>query len=135
MNVRGLAHKIEWQAEYFYADSNSNLDALPLYNPLMIMPSTGTDHASCEAILLPWGKSAINPGTMRFVRGLPPVASPSDVIAGDLQQVRIGLHQRLQTKRGLPGLERIVDLFHLIWTFWFSDSDRDNWRVIWACDL
>ena len=34
LNVRGLAHKVEWNAEYFYADSNTNLDELPLYDPL-----------------------------------------------------------------------------------------------------
>ena len=55
------------------------------------------------------------------------VASPSDVIAADLQQFRLGLHQRLQTKRGLPGLERIVDLFQLdLDLLVFPDADRDN---------
>ena len=128
LNVRGLAHKIEWQAEYFYADSNSSLDALPLYNPL-------DDHAQ-QQYRSRFLRS--NPATLGQVRyqsrdyafrqGIQRlVASPSDVIAGDLQQVRIGLHQRLQTKRGLPGLERIVDLFHLdLDLLVFPDSDRDN---------
>ena len=55
------------------------------------------------------------------------VASPSDVIADDLQRFRFGLHQRWQTKRGLPGKERIVDLLQLdIDTSLFPKSDRDN---------
>lgn len=128
LNIRGLAHKAEWQAEYFYADSNSNLDALPLYNPL-------DDHAqqqyrsrflqSNPAML---GRERYQTRDYAFRQGIQKlVASPSDVVAADLQQVRIGLHQRLQTKRGLPGLERIVDLFKLdLDLLIFPDADRDN---------
>jgi hypothetical protein len=55
------------------------------------------------------------------------IASPADVIADDLQQLRLGLHQRWQTKRGLPGRERIVDLFQFdLDTILFPDADRDN---------
>ncbi len=55
------------------------------------------------------------------------MASPSDVIADDLQQVSFGLHQRWQTKRGLPGRERIVDLLQFdVDTYLFPKEDRDN---------
>ena len=51
-----------------------------------------------------------DPRTFALRQGLQRlVASPSDVIADDLEQFRVGLHQRWQTKRGLPGRERIVD--------------------------
>ncbi len=55
------------------------------------------------------------------------MTNPSDVVADDLQQLRFGLHQRWQTKRGLPGAERIVDLFQFdVDTIIFPDADRDN---------
>ena len=55
------------------------------------------------------------------------MASPSDVIADDLQRVNLGLHQRWQTKRGLPGRERIVDLLQFdIDLLFFPKQDRDN---------
>lgn len=128
LNIRGLAHKAEWQAEYFYADSNSNLDALPLYNPL-------DDHAQQQyrsrflrSNPFTLGRTRYQTRDYAFRQGIQKlVASPSDVVAADLQQVRIGLHQRLQTKRGLPGLERIVDLFKLdLDLLIFPDADRDN---------
>ena len=49
------------------------------------------------------------------------------MIADDLQQFRLGLDQRWQTKRGLPGRERIVDLMRLdMGLLLFPDADRDN---------
>jgi hypothetical protein len=48
-------------------------------------------------------------------------------MADDLTQVRFGMRHRLQTKRGAPGQERIIDWV----TFdsnltWFPDPNRDN---------
>ncbi len=34
LNVRGLAHKLEWTAEYFYADSDTNFEEIPYDDPL-----------------------------------------------------------------------------------------------------
>ncbi len=33
-NLNGLAHKIELRGEYFYADSDQNLEDFPLYEQL-----------------------------------------------------------------------------------------------------
>jgi hypothetical protein len=128
LNIRGLAHKVEWTAEYFYADSDTNLDELPLYDPL-------DDHAQQQFrsrfITTTFGGTLpdqFDPRTYAFRQGLQrSVTSPSNEIADDLQQLRLGLHQRWQTKRGLPGRERIVDLLQFdIDAFIFPDADRDN---------
>jgi hypothetical protein len=55
------------------------------------------------------------------------VTSPTTEIADDLAAGRIGMRHRLQTKRGTPGAQRIVDWV----TFdsnitWFPDPSRDN---------
>ncbi|NNE00570.1 MAG: organic solvent tolerance protein OstA, partial [Pirellulaceae bacterium] len=128
LNVRGLAHKLEWTAEYFYADSDTNLDELPLYDPLddnaqeqFRRRFIGDLYGGALPLRFDPRYYALRHGLQRSV------VSPSDVIADDLQQFRIGLHQRFQTKRGLPGRERIVDLLQLdVDMLLFPDADRDN---------
>ena len=128
LNVRGLAHKMEWTFEYFYADSDANLSEVPYYDPL-------DDNAqeqfrrrfigdSFGGLLPP----EFTPRNHAFRQGIQRgVTSPSGDVVDDLQQIRLGLHQRFQTKRGLPGRERITDLFQFdIDTILFPDADRDN---------
>ena len=128
LNMRGLAHKVDWTAEYWYADSDTNLDELPFYDPL-------DDNAQEQfrrrfigntfAGTLP---GQFDPRTYAFRHGIQrSITSPSDVIADDLQQFRFGVHQRFQTKRGLPGRDRIVDIVQFdVDTILFPKSDRDN---------
>ena len=128
LNVRGLAHKVEWTAEYFYADSDTNLNELPLYDPL---DDNAQEQFRRRHIIDTFGgalPARFDPRTYAFRHGFQRlIASPSDVIADDLEQFRFGLHQRWQTKRGLPGRERIVDLLQMdVDLMVFPDADRDN---------
>jgi hypothetical protein len=128
LNVNGLAHKVELIGEYFYADSNTDFDQLPLYDRL-------DDNAQEEfrrrfifdnfGGLLP---DRFDPRTYALRHGMQRmVTNPSEVIADDLMQGRLGLHQRWQTKRGLPGRERIVDLMRFdVDTMIFPNADSDN---------
>ena len=128
LNVRGLAHKMEWKAEYFYADSDTNFEELPFYDPL---DDNAQEQFRRRFIGDTFGgvlPAQFDPRTYALRQGLQRnVASPSDVIADDLQQVRLGNHQRWQTKRGLPGRERIVDLLRFDTDLiLFPNADRDN---------
>ncbi len=128
LNVRGLAHKVEWTAEYFYADSDTNLDELPLYDPL---DDNAQEQFRRRFIQDTFGgalPARFDPRTYALRHGYQRlVTSPSDVIADDLQQVRVGMNQRWQTKRGLPGRERIVDLLQVdLDLLMFPDAVRDN---------
>ncbi len=127
LNVRGLAHKLNWNFEYFYADSDTNLDELPMYDAL-------DDHAQQQfrrrfitsdyAGVLP---GRFDPRLYALRNGMQRnVAVGSDIIADDLQQVRLGLDQRFQTKRGLPGRDRIVDLFQLDTDLLLFPNAEDN---------
>ncbi|MEM9589678.1 MAG: organic solvent tolerance protein OstA, partial [Planctomycetota bacterium] len=127
LNIRGLAHKAEWSADYFYADSDTNLDELPLYDPL---DDNAQEQFRRRFTFDTFGgalPAQFDPRTYSFRHGLQRlVTNPSDVVADDLQQFRLGLNQRFQTKRGLPGRERIVDLFRLdLDTILFPNAD-DN---------
>lgn len=131
-NVNGLAHKVSLEAEYSWADASQNLDALPLYDPL--------DDDSQEAFRhrLAFNTFGIPPGgdvplqyDERYYalrRGMQNwVTGSSAEIADDLTVLRLGARQRFQTKRGMPGRERIIDWI----TFdtqvaLFPEADRDN---------
>ncbi len=59
------------------------------------------------------------------------ITNPAEVIADDALQARLGVHQRFQTKRGVPGRERIVDLLQFdIDTVLFAKPDRDNFGEV-----
>lgn len=127
-NVHGIAHKVTLQVEAFYADASRNLDELPLYDPL---DDDAQEHFRRRLAFLDFGGMvparfderfyALRSGLQRWV------ASPSLEVADDLEAVRVGLHQRWQTKRGLPGQRRIIDwiVFDLD-TTWFPEANRDN---------
>ncbi|TWU11020.1 hypothetical protein Poly21_49270 [Allorhodopirellula heiligendammensis] len=128
LNVRGLAHKIDFSAEYFYADSNTNYDELPYYDPL-------DDHTQEQFrrsfIYTTFGGSLptqFDPRSYALRQGIQRnVTSPSDTVVDDVSQLRLGMNHRFQTKRGLPGRERIVDLFRFdMQTILMPQADRDN---------
>lgn len=128
LNVNGLAHKVELLGEYFYADSNTSLDQMPLYDRL---DDNAQEEFRRRFIFDNFGgvlPNRFDPRTYALRNGMQRmVTNPSEIIADDLMQARLGLHQRWQTKRGLPGRERIVDLMRFdVDTMIFPDADRDN---------
>lgn len=127
-DLRGIAHKLTLESEVFYADSSENLDRLPLYDPL---DDNSQEHFRRRFIFNTFGGAlpaefdersfALRSGMQRWV------TAGSTEIVDDLTQVRVGIDQRWQTKRGLPGRERIVDLVSLDVDFtWFPKEERDN---------
>ena len=128
LNVNGLAHKVEFLGEYFYADSNTDFNQLPLYDRL---DDNAQEEFRRRFIFDNYGgvlPDRFDPRTYALRHGMQRmVTNPSEVIADDLMQGRLGLHQRWQTKRGLPGRERIVDLMRFdIDTMIFPNADSDN---------
>jgi hypothetical protein len=139
-NLNGLAHKVVFDAEVFYADANRNIDQFPTYDEL--------DDDSIEEIRRRLFFSPFNGGLAPYYLAGPPslinpkfdprfyalrtgiqgnVTSPTTEIADDLTAVRLGMRNRLQTKRGPLGAQHIVDWL----TFdtnvtWFPRDNRDN---------
>ncbi len=132
LNLNGLAHKVTWEAEYFYAKSSEDLDQLPGYDPL----DDDTTEAFRRRMLfntfnLTFGDQVPKQFDARYFalrRDLQgSVASPVTEIADDLTEVRLGMKQRWQTKRGLPGQERIIDWMVLdVDAVLFPQANRDN---------
>ncbi|MGO9115393.1 MAG: hypothetical protein ACLP9L_39785 [Thermoguttaceae bacterium] len=136
-NVHGLAHKVEFQAEYLHAQANQSMTDFPLYDPL-------DDHDIQDFrrrfTVNTFGFPAVPPP---LTQGPPTkfderyyalrndmegwVTAPSMEIADDLDEVRLGVHQRWQTKRGPVDNPHIIDWveFDTDITI-FPDANRDN---------
>jgi len=129
-NLNGLAHKIVVDADFFWADANQEFTQLPLYSPL---DDDSTEHFQRRFIQDLYGGTAGLPLTFSAQHyalrsGLQnQITAPVSEIADDLAIAQIGLRQRWQTKRGLPGQERIIDWITLdIQGSIFPKQDRDN---------
>jgi hypothetical protein len=131
-NLNGLAHKVVFDAEFLYADANRDLDEFPLYDPL---DDDSIEHFRRRFFFNTFGGLPGGAIPTRFDEryfalrsGLQSnVASPSTEIADDLMIARFGVRQRWQTKRGLPGRERIVDWITLdVQASYFPNAERDN---------
>ncbi|MEQ1903695.1 MAG: organic solvent tolerance protein OstA [Pirellulaceae bacterium] len=137
-NVRGLAHKVTLESEVFFADASQNMDELPLYDPLDDDAQEHFRHrlAFNTFGILPGGNVPLQFDERYFAlrSGMQNwVAAPSAEIADDLAIVRFGANQRWQTKRGMPGQERIIDwiTFNTHVTL-FPMADRDNFGQDWG---
>ena len=143
LNVHGIAHKVNFTLDFSVAQSNQNLQDLPLYDPL--------DDNSVEAFRRRFMTTTFGvPSMITALPGAPPgailiprqfderlyalrtglqdwVTSPSAEIAGDLTAFRMGIEQKWQTKRGRPDDPHIIDwiIFDTHMTF-FPDPSRDD---------
>lgn len=131
-NLNGLAHKINIENQFMYADTNKDLDLLPLYNPL---DDNAQEHFRRRLVFNTFGgvlpdefdsrNYAARQSLQRYV-----TATSNEVVTDQLQS-RVGLHQRFQTKRGRVGSERIADVVEFdVDAIIFGDKDRDNFGEI-----
>lgn len=127
-DIRGIAHKVTLESELFYADSDQDLSRLPLYDPV---DDNSQEHFRRRFVFNTFAGAlpaqfdersfALRNGMQRWV------TAGSTEVLDDTTQVRFGINQRWQTKRGLPGRERIVDLVALDvdWVV-FPKPNEDN---------
>ncbi len=141
-NLNGLAHKVVFDMEASISESNRDLDQFPLYDEL---DDTVFTEIRRRLFFSPFGGDlagtdfdpTTSPTTIdpkfdpRYyllrtnTQGW--VTSPAMEVVDDLTLVRFGMRHRLQTKRGLPGQQHLVDWITLDSNVtWFPDDDRDN---------
>ena len=132
LNLNGLAHKVTFDFDASYADATQDIDELPLFDAL---DDDAQEHFRRRFAFNTFGITAGGDTPLEFDErtyalrsGLQGnVTSPSAEIFDDLSQVRFGVRQRWQTKRGAPGRERIIDLVNFdVQATLFPDGDRDN---------
>lgn len=127
-DLRGIAHKVTLESELFYADSNKDLNLFPLYDPL---DDNSQEQFRRRFVYNTYGGTlpgqfdernyALRNGMQRWL------TAGSRQIVDDMSQARFGVNQRWQTKRGLAGQERIVDLVSFDTDFiFYPQAERDN---------
>ena len=131
-NVNGIAHKIVYESEFFWADADYELADMALYDRLdddsteffrrrFFFDTFGGVPGGDIPLKFDERFYAARTGLQRWV------TSPSSEVAKDLMIWRIAARQRWQTKRGMPGNQRVVDYIKLdIEGNIYPDPDRDN---------
>jgi hypothetical protein len=128
LNLNGLAHKISFDSEFLYADTTRDLPLIPLYNPI---DDNSQEHFRRRLIFNTFGgvlpdefesrNYAARQAMQRYMS-----ATSSEIVTNQMQ-TRTGIHQRWQTKRGVPGRERIADVVEFdVDAIFFAKADRDN---------
>jgi hypothetical protein len=129
LNVHGLSHKINFDADFRTSYSNVKLNQIGIQDDL--------DDNTYEAVrrylaltnyvggLLP---PQYDPRHLILRRAISPLTGTTDVQAS-IETLQLGLHQRLQTKRGPEGRRRIIDYMTLdLSTTYFPNASRDNFN-------
>jgi uncharacterized protein YbdZ (MbtH family) len=142
-NLHGLAHKIDFQAEFWQSGSNVRMTTLPLYDPL---DDNEIQDFRRRAVVETFGFPAVAPPG--FAPPPPPrffderlyalrsdmggwVTAPSMEIADDLTALRLAVDQRWQTKRGPSDDRHIIDWIVLdSEVTFFPDPSRDNFGSV-----
>ncbi len=138
-NVRGVAHRIVFSADYRYTRSSVGFRELPALDRL---DDDATDQARRD--LRAFRLANFPVGSTPFILATSPLYDPqlyairrgleTNIEArDDLQVLRGGIHQRWQTKRGFPGREHIIDWITLdLRGSYFPESGRDNFGESFA---
>ncbi len=126
LNLHGLAHKINFDANYRTAYSNVPLGRIGIQDDL--------DYNTYEFVrryfameqystVLP---PQYDPRLLTLRRGITPITGTTDIQA-DMQTLDLGIRQRLQTRRGPEGKRRVVDIMTLdLTTTYYPNANRDN---------
>jgi len=132
-NVHGLNNKISLFTDSRVAWSNVRLNSIAVQDDLDDNTYEYTRRylalTSFTGGILP---SPYDPRHLILRQTLSPITGTTDVQAS-IDTVQLGIHQRLQTKRGPKGKRRIVDYMTLdASTTYFPYSQRDNFGTPWG---
>ncbi len=133
MNVHGLNNKISLFFDARAAFSNVRLNNIAIQDDLddntyeMVRRYLAITTFAGGILPMPY-----DPRHLLLRQMVSPITGTTDVQAS-IDTVMLGLHQRLQTKRGPIGARRIVDYMTLdATTTYFPDSARDNFSTPWG---
>lgn len=127
-NINGVMHKVEFDVEALVAGANKSVYELPLYDiPDDRALMDFTHHMSSTlfgGLPIPAKYQMLSYAIRSNIGGW--VTSNTE-LADDLALIRFGMHHRWQTKRGIPGREKIIDFVTFDMNFnLYPDPERDN---------
>ncbi len=137
-NIRDLYHKMVLSANYLYAQTNVHYNQLPILDRLNddatdqswrnIKPIESTLVPGAAGLLLQ-NSQLYDPQVYAIRRAMLDKIDTLD----DIDVLQLDLRQRLQTQRGYPGDEHVVDLVTLDASVsYFPQATRDNFGHPWA---
>ena len=127
LNVHGLNHKIDFVVDARDAYSSVTLNSLGVQDDL---DDNSYEYTRRYFALTNYGGGILpaqyDPRLLILRRGLSPITGTTDIQAS-VETIKLGIHQRLQTKRGQEGRRHINDymVFDLDTTY-FPQASRDN---------
>ena len=127
LNVHGLNHKIDLVADFRDAYSNVNLNSIGVQDDL---DDNAYEYTRRYFALVNYGGGVLpaqyDPRFLMLRRAISPITGTTDIQA-TVETLKLGIHQRLQTKRGQEGRRHINDymVFDVDTTF-FPNAARDN---------
>ncbi len=105
-NLDGLAHKVVFDGEVSYADASRDINEFALWDE--IEDNTLEDIRRRQ--FFPTIPALQDPRFYMVRSGMQSwVAAPTTEVVDDLSVGRVGMRHRLQTKRGAPGQQHVVD--------------------------
>jgi hypothetical protein len=133
MNIHGLNNKISLFADARYAVSNARLDQIAVQDDLddntyeYVRRYFALTNYMGGLLPLPY-----DPRHLLLRQTISPITGSTD-IQSSIDTVQMGVHQRLQTKRGPAGRRRIVDYMTLdASATYFPNAARDNFGTPWG---
>lgn len=127
-NINGVMHKVEFDVEALAAGANKSVDELPLYDipdDRSLMDFSHHMSSTLFAGLPIPEKYQLRSYAIRSNIG--GWVTSNTELADDLALIRFGMHHRWQTKRGMPGHEKIIDFVTFDTNFnIYPDPKRDN---------
>ena len=129
LGLNGLAHKIRLEGEYRATGTSADLNEVAQYTEIDDNAQERTRYRTPQGI---YGSNFLPPGVdprfyaVRSGTGYR-VSSPYYELVNDQQVARLAVRQRLQTKSGPPGRQRIRDWMTLdTGVSLFPNANRDN---------
>ncbi len=128
LGLNGLAHKVVYDLDYYFAESSEDMDRIPQYNAF---EENAQERFRSRFQFLEFGGVlpevfdprlyAVRSGTGRSV------TAPYHELVDDQHALRLGMHHRWQTKVGALENPRIVDWMELdMGITYFPNADEDN---------
>jgi hypothetical protein len=133
LNIHGLNNKMSFFADFRAAFANQRLNSIAVQDDL---DDNWYEYVRRYFAITSWTGGILpfpyDPRHLILRRALSPITGPTDIQAS-ITTLQLGIHQRLQTKRGPEGKRRIVDWMTLDVTgTYFPDSQRDNFGKPWG---
>jgi hypothetical protein len=133
LNIHGLNNKISFWTDFRAAFANHSLNSIAVQDDL---DDNEYEFVRRYFAITNWTGGILpgpyDPRALILRRALSPITGTTD-IQSTITMLQLGIHQRLQTKRGPEGKRRIVDWMTLdLNGTYFPDAQRDNFGKPWG---